>query len=94
MSTSENQFQIYRNCFDIKLLSISSLISDSEDGFFEERNDCLPNLALKHRVILFIIFNVIGYIMQIGGLTKLIEAFYTSEYKFFAIVYSLGNLEI
>ena len=29
--------------------------------------------------------------MQIGGITKLIEAFYNSEYKYFAIIYSLGS---
>ena len=57
-----------------------------------ERNDCFPNLELKHRVIIFVVLNIIGYAMQIGGITKLIEAFYSNEYKYFAIIYTLGEI--
>ena len=83
-----------RRAFIIRLggRAAHALIRDPDGSVFEQDNDCLPALGLKHRVILFIIFNVVGYIMQVGGLAKLIEAFYSSEYKFFAIIYSLGKM--
>ena len=57
-----------------------------------KKNDCCPQLPLKHRVIVFLIFNIIGYAMQIGGFTRLLSAFYSNTYHTYVLIYTLGRL--
>ena len=61
------------------------------DDLGEKKNDCCPQLPLKHRVIIFLIFNIIGYAMQIGGFTRLLGAFYSNTYHTYVLVYTLGR---
>ena len=56
-----------------------------------KNNDLCPNLSMKHKIILFILLNILGYCLQIGGITKLFSQFYNNDYKKHAILYTVGK---
>lgn len=89
--------EVSRDKRDIKIEMAETLLNEglnSKENSTESElkdNDLCPNLSMKNRFIIFIILNIIGYCLQLGGITKIFDKFYNNEYKEFAILYTVGK---
>ena len=58
----------------------------------DTNQSCFPSLSYKERIIAFVIFNVLGYIVQLGSFLRFISAVAGGDPAKFAMVYTLGNV--
>ena len=56
------------------------------------RDAFLPQLSPKERFLAFIVFNALGYALQLGSTARLFGSISSGEVGAFARVYSLGNV--
>ena len=53
---------------------------------------CFPTLSFKERITAFIIFNALGYIIQLGSFLRFLSAATGHDPMRFALLYSIGNI--
>ncbi len=69
------------------------LMMDFGNDISEKRNkSCFPNLSFKERMIAFVFFNAIAFLLQIGSLFRFLNSIAHNDPEHFALVYSFGNV--
>ncbi len=70
------------------------LLMDIDEGNVttNRNSSCFPNLSFKERVIAFVFFNAIGFLLQMGSFFRFINALANQNPEHFALVYSVGSI--